>query len=126
MTALAHGERLKLEFLLFSPRPRDGYHLRALLSGDGYATLELRETKGEAVVTLKASEEASHVVRVEAWQGGRMVGGETVQVAAGKELKQTFRYPAGETVFRLYDGDTLVLDDSGAELALHLWVDVGG
>ena len=35
VTALTTGERMKLAFLLFSPRPRDGYHLRALL-GEAY------------------------------------------------------------------------------------------
>jgi len=124
VTALVPGEKLKLEFLLFSPRPREGYHLRALLGGDGYASMELHEAKGQATVTLQASEESAHDCRIEAWQSGQLVAQETVRVEAGEEDKVDLRYPPGETVFRLYDGETLVLDDSGAELALHLWVEV--
>jgi hypothetical protein len=124
VTALAPGEKLKLEFLLFSPRPREGYHLRALLGGDGYASMELHEAKGQATVTLQASEESAHDCRIEAWQDGQLVAQETARVEAGEEGKVNLRYPPGETVFRLYDGETLVLDDTGAELALHLWVEV--
>ena len=49
---------------------------------------------------------------------------EEVRLESGEERKVDFRYPPGETVFRVYDGGTLMLDDSGAELSLHLWVDV--
>ncbi len=126
VTALAEGERMKLAFLLFSPRPRDGYHLRALLGEDGYVTIELRESKGQAEVTLQASEPTGHTCRLEAWQNGQRVAQEAVQLAAGEERKVKLSYPPGETIFRVYDGDTLALDDSGAELELHLWVEGRG
>lgn len=125
VTALIPDNNGKLEFLLFSPRPRDGYHLRSLLAVDGYVSMELHESKGQATVTLQASEEQEHECRIEAWQGGRVVAQETVRVEAGEEGKVNLRYPEGETLFRVYDGDALVLDDTGAELALHLWVEVG-
>jgi len=124
VTALAPGENLKLEFLLFSPKPRDGYYLRALLVGDGYVSMELHEATGRATVLLQAGEESAHDCLIEAWQNGQLVAQEPLRVEADKERKVVFRYPPGETVFRLYDGGTLVLDDTGAELALHLWVDV--
>ena len=124
VAALVPGEKLKLEFLLFSPRPREGYHLRALLGGDGYVTMELHEAKGQATVTLQASEESAHDCRVEAWQSGQLVAQEGIHVESGEQRRLDFRYPPEETVFRIYDGEELALDDSGAELVLHLWVDV--
>ena len=124
VAALVPGEKLKLEFLLFSPRPREGYHLRALLGGDGYVTMELHEAKGQATVTLQASEESAHDCRVQAWQSGQLVAEEGIRVESGEQRRLDFRYPPGEAVFRIYDGEELALDDSGAELVLHLWVDV--
>jgi hypothetical protein len=84
----------------------------------------LHEAKGQAAVTLQASEESAHDCRIEAWQNGQLVARETVRIEAGDESKVNLRYPPGETLFRLYDGEALVLDDTGAELALHLWVEV--
>jgi uncharacterized membrane protein len=124
VTALAPGEQQKLEFLLFSPRPREGYVLRSLLAGDGYASIELHEAQGHADITLQASADASHLCRIEAWQDGQLVAQQDIAIESGEERKLDFNYPAGETLFRLYDGGTLALDDSGAELTLHLWVDV--
>ena len=124
VTALVPGERLKLELLLFSPRLREGYNLRALLAGDGYTSVEVHEAKGRATVTLQAGEEPAHDCRIEAWQGGQLVAQDEIRVESGEERSLDFRYPPGETLFRVYDGGALVLDDSGAELSLHLWVDV--
>jgi uncharacterized membrane protein len=123
---LVAGEDQKLELLLFTPKPRVGYYLRALLGEDGYASIELDEVKGRADVTLNAGDTSSHDCRIEAWQNGQMTTQSAVSVPAGEETQVTLRYPAGQTQFRLYDGDTLVLDDSGAALSLHLWVDVTG
>jgi len=86
--------------------------------------MELHEATGRATVLLQAGEESAHDCLIEAWQNGQLVAQEPLRVEADKERKVVFRYPPGETVFRLYDGGTLVLDDTGAELALHLWVDV--
>ena len=124
VTPLHTGDRQKLEFLLFSPRLRVGYNLRASLAGDGYARLELDEAQGRARVSIIAGEETSHVCRLEAWQTDVLRSDTELRVEAGEELHEDFHYPPGETRFRLYDGDTLVLDDSGAELSLHLWIDV--
>ncbi len=124
VAALVAGEQRELEFLLFSPRPREGYVLRAVLPPDGYATIELHEAEGLADVTLQDSTDAVHHYRIEAWQDGTVVAQQDVDVQAGAERKLAFAFPPGETQFRLYDDDHLVLDDSGAELSLHLWVDV--
>lgn len=121
---LSRGDRRKLEFLLFSPRLRVGYNLRASLDGDGYARLELDEGQGQARVGITAGNDTSHVCRLEAWQSGVLCADTELLVEAGEELHEDFDYPPGETRFRLYDGNTLVLDDSGAELSLHLWIDV--
>ncbi len=124
VAALVPGDQQELEFLLFSPRPREGYVLRALLAGDGYASMELHEAEGRADVTLQANTTANADCRIEAWQDGQLVAQEDIEVEAGTQRKVDFRFPPGETTFRLYDGGRLMLDDSGAELTLHLWVDV--
>ena len=124
VTPLVAGEEQKLEFLLFSPRPRVGHYLRALIGEDGYVSIELNEEEGEAEVTLNAGESAARDCRIEAWQGGSLVAEQTVRVEAGEEERFAFEHTPGETLFRVYDGDTLVLDDTGAQLTLHLWVDV--
>jgi len=124
VTPLVAGDEQKLEFLLFSPRPRVGYYLRALIGEDGYVSIELDEEKGEAEVTLNAGESAARDCRIEAWQDGSLVAEQAVRIEAGEEERFTFEHPSGETLFRVYADDTLVLEDSGAELVLHLWLDV--
>jgi len=124
ISPLVPGDDRKLELLLFMPKPRSGYYLRALLGEDGYASIELDEAKGKARVTVSAGESAAHNCRVEAWQGGQRAAATDIPVAAGGEEKATLTFPPGQTTFRLYDGESLVLDDTGAALSLHLWVDV--
>jgi len=126
VSPLVPGDDLKLELLLFSPKPRVGYYLRTLLGNDGYATIELDEAKGKAKVTVNAGETSARVCRIEAWQEGRLTAETSVAVGAGEEEDVTLSHPPGQAKFRIYDGDTLVLDDSGAALGLHLWVDVAG
>ena len=124
VTALKPRELQKLEFLIFSPLPRDGYYLRSLLMGCGTAVIELHESDGEAKVTLNGGDSSFHDMRIEAWQNGGKVAELPMHIDVDEEKTWTFEFPAAETQFRLYDGDYLVLDDSGAELTLHLWVDV--
>jgi len=124
ISPLVPGEDRKLELLLFMPKPRDGYYLRALLGEDGYASIELDESKGNAKVTVSAGESAGHNCRVEAWQGGQRTAMTEIPVAASEEKKVTLTFPPGQAQFRLYDGGTLVLNDTGAALSLHLWIDV--
>jgi len=45
-------------------------------------------------------------------------------VVGGEKLEEKIEYPPGESFFQLYEGDSLVLNDNGVELSLHLWVDV--
>ncbi len=117
------GERLKLEFLLFSSRPRDGYQIHAPLTDNGSATIEMNESKGRATLTLQAGGDRDHNCRVEAWQKSQLVAAKEVRVEAGQDRAFAFTYPPGETMFRLYDGGLLALEDAGNELGLHLWVE---
>jgi len=122
---LVTGEEQKLEFLLFSSRPRVGYHLRALIGDEGYVSIELDEETGKSEVTLTAGETRAAECRIEAWQNGSLVAEENASAEAGDKERHTFKHPAGPTLFKIYEGDTLILDDTGAMLSLHLWVDVG-
>ncbi len=124
ISPLVPGEDRKLELLLFMPKPRDGYYLRGLLGEDGYASIELDESEGKAKVTVSSGESGSHECRVEAWQGGQRTAEADIPVAAGEEERATLTFPPGQATFRLYDGERLALDDTGAALSLHLWVDV--
>ncbi len=126
VTALAAGERLRLEFLLFSPRLREGNYLRGSLANDGCVSIEPYESRGWASVTLHAGDETVHSCRVEAWQQGHMVAHAEVSVQEEETRRFTLHYPAGQTTFRVYDGDTVVLEDAGNDLSLHLWVNVSG
>ena len=123
--ALVPDNNGKLEFLLFSPMPRVGYHLRSLLVGCGYATIELDEVEGRATVTLNAGDESFHECRIEAWQEGSMVADMSMRVEVDEEKKFTFHHPPGRTLLKLYDGNIAIIDDTGAALTLHLWVEVG-
>ena len=124
VTPLVAGDEQKLELLLFSSRPRVGYFLRCLIGEDGCVSIELNEQNGQSEVTLTAGEASAAECRIEAWQNGSLVAQETARVeAAGKE-QHIFEHPRGTTLFKVYDAETLVLDDTGATLALHLWVDV--
>lgn len=123
VTALTAGERLRLEFLLHGRLTRDGYDLWAALDGGGDAVLRLQESRGRATITAHAGDTA-HCCRIEAWQSGSLVAYEEFEIDPGGRRTLTFRYPAGQTEFRVYDNGTLALEDSGALLNLHLWVDV--
>ena len=124
ITPLVSGERQKLQLLLFTPRMRTDQALRAPLAEEGYATVKIDEEDGEAHVTLQAAGNEDHTYRIEAWQSDRLAAATEFHLSGERELREKFEYPAGETVFKLYDNGVLVLDDSGAELTLHLWVDV--
>ncbi|MBN1857522.1 MAG: DUF1616 domain-containing protein [Dehalococcoidia bacterium] len=124
VTPLVAGEQQQLQLLLFNPRMRVGQTLRAQLSDDGYASIQIDEGKGEARVTLAAGDNQDHTCSIEAWQSGRVASTTDFHVPHGQDMHENFEFPSGETMFRLYDNGVLVLDDSGAELALHLWIDV--
>lgn len=51
-------------------------------------------------------------------------GSELYTVAAAEKLERELQYPPGESIFQLYENGELMLKDSGAELCLHLGVDV--
>jgi hypothetical protein len=124
VTALAPGIGQQLDFLLFSPLLRDGGFLQSYLIGCGGAVIDVHEERGEASVTLNAGDESFHSCRIEAWQGGRKVSELPMHVDVNEVRTFDFSYPAGETRFRLYDGNVLVMNDTGADQFVRFWVDV--
>jgi hypothetical protein len=63
--------------------------------------------------------------RLEIWQQETVQKEVDLNAAAGEKLEDEISFLPGESVFLLYEDDELVLDDSGAELSLHLWLNVG-
>jgi len=110
--------------MLFSPLLRDGQYLRTFFLGCGAATIEVRESEGSALVTLDGGDTSFHECRIEAWQNGHRVAEMSMRIEVDEVRMWTFRYPVGETQFKLYDGNMLALDDSGAEHLLQFWLDV--
>ncbi len=124
VTAHTSGGRMKLELLLFSQRPRDDYSLYAAMSGGGDVVLHLSESDGRVRITAHAGEDTTHHCHIEAWQDHILVAAGDFHLRPNGRYASTFRYPPGQTSFRLYDNGTNVLDDTGAMLSLHLWVAV--
>ena len=121
---LKTGERLKLEFLLFSPKLRQDHHIASELDSGNFADIEVDEGEGEAAITLDNKTGTAYHYRLELWQGGAVQREASYTVGAEEKVEEEFEFPPGESVFRLYEEGELALEDSGAELSLHLWVDV--
>jgi uncharacterized membrane protein len=119
------GSEQRLEFLLFYPKLRQGHALSTLLEDDGFARIVVDEAEGEAEISLDNKAEVSRNYRLEVWQQGAVQKEIDISVNAGEQFKDEVYFPAGESVFLLYEDDELVLEDSGAELSLHLWLTVG-
>ena len=122
---LHKGEKQKLEFLLFSPKLRQGQHISRELPDGNFVDIEIDEAEGVGKISLDNESGGSRSYRVEVWQKGAVVGEGSFVVAAEEELEEEFQFPPGESLFLLYEGAELVVEDIGAELSLHLWVDVG-
>jgi uncharacterized membrane protein len=123
LTPRVPGEQLKAELLLYSPRPRVDEYVRVRLGENGYVLLQIDEAGGRTELTVKPPDAAGHACRVEAWQDDRLIA-EAEVVADGREESVQLDFPPGETAFRVYDAETLVVNDRGEELSLHLWIDV--
>jgi len=121
---LVAGDGLKAELLLFSPRLRTDTHLRASLGEAGYVQLVVDEQDGKANVTVSPGDQLRHECRIEAWQDAELVAIASFVVEEGGARTHEFTFPPAETAFRVYDGDSLVLNDCGEELSVHLWIDV--
>ena len=121
---LQRGKRQKLEFLLFSPKLREGHHIRSQLGDGDFVDIEINEAEGKGKITLDNSSDASHSYSLEIWQQGAMQKKMDFTVAGGEKLEQKIQYPPGESTFQLYKEGEIALQDSGDELSLHLWIDV--
>ena len=121
---LQTGYGQKLEFLLFYTRLRQGQHFRSLVDSGCFADITLDEVEGMAEVSLDNKSWNSHSYRLEILQQGNIIKEETFTVNAGEMLEEDIQFTPGETIFMLYEDGELVLEDMGAELSLHLWLDV--
>jgi hypothetical protein len=121
---LQRGKRQKLEFLLFSPKLREGHHIRSQLGDGDFVDIEINEAEGKGKITLDNSSGASYSYSLEIWQQGAMQKKMDFTVAGGEKLEQKIQYPPGESTFQLYKEGELALQDSGDELSLHFWIDV--
>jgi len=121
---LQQGEKQKLAFLLLSPKLREEHHISSQLSSGNFVDLEINEAEGRGKITLDNKGSLAYSYRLEVWQGGAVQKEVSFTVAAAEKLERELQYPPGESIFQLYENGELMLKDSGAELCLHLWVDV--
>lgn len=122
---LRAGYGQKLEFLLFYPKLRQGQHFRSSLGSGCFADIALDEAEGTAEVSLDNRDSNSHSYRLEILQQGNIIKEGIFTVNAGEKLEEEFQFTPGEMTFMLYEDGELVLEDTGAELSLHLWLDIG-
>ena len=121
---LQRGEGQKLEFLLFSPKLRQDYHISSELDNGSFADIEINEARGEGKITVDNNSTVSGSYRLEIWQGDAIQKEINFTVAGGEKLEKEVEFPPGESIFRLYENNELALKDRGAELSLHLWLAV--
>jgi len=121
---LQRGEEQELEFLLFSPKLREGHHIQSQLSSGNFVDIEINEAEGKGKITLDNTSAAPYSYRLEVWQQGVVQGELDFTVAGDEKLEREVEFPPGESVFQLYEDGELRLKDSGVELSLHLWLDV--
>ena len=121
---LQTGYGQKLEFLLFYPKLRQGHHFRSTLESGCFADIALDEAEGTVEVSLNNQNGDSHSYRLEILQQGNIIKEEIYTVNAGEMLEEEIQFTPGESVLMLYEDGELVLEDKGAELSLHLWLDI--
>jgi len=124
LTALEPRDFQRLDLMLFSPLPRDGHILQTSFLGCATAEIELRESEGLAIIAVVGGNIKAHEFRIEAWQNGHKVAELPMRIEVAEVRTWEFRYPVGETRFKLYDGDTVVMDDTGAEHVLQFRLDI--
>jgi uncharacterized membrane protein len=121
---LQRGEEQKLEFLLFSPKLREEYHIRSQLDSGTLIDIKMDEAEGKGSISIDNNSSASRSYRLEVWQQGEVQGEVSFTAAADEKLERKLEFPSGESIFQLYENGELKLEDNGAELSLHLWLDV--
>ena len=121
---LQTGYAQKLEFLLFYPKLRQGHHFRSTLESGCFADIALDEAEGTVEISMNNQNGDSHSYRLEILQHGDLITEEIYTVIAGEMLEEEIQFTPGESILMLYEDDELVLEDKGAELSLHLWLDV--
>lgn len=121
---LQRGEGQEVEFLLFSPKLRESHHIGSQLSSGNLVDTEINEAEGNSKVTLDNNSSVPHSYRLEIRQEGAIQREVSFTVGGGEKLEREIPFPAGESIFQLYENNKLALEDSGAKLSLHLWVDV--
>ena len=121
---LQTGYAQKLEFLLFYPKLRQGHHFRSTLESGCFADIALDEAEGTVEISMNNQNGDSHSYRLEILQDGDLITEEIYTVIAGEMLEEEIQFTPGESILMLYEDDELVLEDKGAELSLHLWLDV--
>jgi len=121
---LTVGEGQKLEFMLFSPKPRENQRISTQLEDGNYVDIKINEAEGKGEISLENKSRVTCNYRLEVWQQGTVQREISFTVAGGEKLEREIQYPPGKSIFLLYEGDELVLKDSGAKLSLHLWLDV--
>ncbi|MBN2187605.1 MAG: DUF1616 domain-containing protein [Dehalococcoidia bacterium] len=121
---LRRGEGQKLEFLLFSSKLRGGHHIRSQLGSGNFVDIEVDEADGRGKIALDNKSSAPYDYKLEIWQGGAIQQELSLSVGGYEKLEEGISFPAGKSIFQLYEDDTLALKDSGAGLSVHLWLDV--
>ena len=121
---LQKGENQKVGFLCFSPKLRENHHICSQLSSGNYVDIEINESEGRGKITLDSKSTGSHSYRLEVWQKGVIQSEISFTVAGGEKLEREFQFPPDESNFQLYENEALTLKDTGAELSLHLWMNV--
>jgi len=121
---LQRGEKQKLEFLLFSPKLRENHHIRSQLSSGNFVDIKINEAERESKITLDNNSGVPYSYRLEIWQRGAVQREVSFTVVDGEKLEEDIQYSPGESTLQLYEEGKLMLKDNGAELSLHLWVDV--
>jgi len=121
---LNQGEKQKLEFLLFSSMMREAHHICGELASGNFFDLEINEAEGRGTASLDNKSGASHSYRVEVWQNGALQNEVNFTAAGGAEMEEKVSFPPGKYIFLIYEDNALAVEDSGAELSLHLWLDV--
>ena len=121
---LQTGYGQKLEFLLFYSKLRQGHHFRSTLDSGCFTDIALDEAEGTVEVSLDNKSWNSHSYRLEILQHGDLITEEIYTVTAGEMLEEEIQFTPGESILMLYEDGELVLEDKGAELSLHLWLDV--
>ena len=121
---LQTGYGQKLEFLLFYPKLRQGHHFRSSLESGCFADIALDEAEGTAEVNLNNKSSNSHSYRLEVLQQGNVIKEEMFTVNSEEVLEEEIQFTPGQSILKLYEDGELVLEDRGAELSLHLWMNV--